>query len=58
MLRATNIHWDCEDENISVFLPDEVDIPEDVEEEQVEDYLSDLVGYCVYSYNICEGFEY
>lgn len=35
-------------------LPEEVDIPEDVDEEDIEDYISDEVGYTFSEYELCE----
>ena len=36
MLRATNIAWDCEDEEILETLPQEVDIPTQILKEFVQ----------------------
>lgn len=54
MLRAVNIAWDCEDEEVLETLPDEVDIPDDIDEEDIEDYISDEIGYTFSEYELCE----
>ena len=52
-MRALNIKWDT-DGNTDVLneLPNEVEIPCDVEEDEVCDYLSDEYGYCVFGFDI------
>lgn len=45
---VTNIEWDTDNENIK--LPDEIKIPIDLNEDQIENYLSDLTGFLVISY--------
>lgn len=44
-MKAKHIIWDT-DENDDCSLPDEIEIPEEIEEDEVSDYLSDLTGYC------------
>lgn len=41
---ATNIEWDTDEENVD--LPSEIFIPEHVKEEDIENYLSGVTGYC------------
>ena len=55
-MRAINIIWDTD--GISVDdLPEEVNIPEDEDtfnDEDISDYLSDVYGWCVKSFDIAE----
>ena len=47
-MRAIDIKWDTDgDEEIIKTLPKEMDIPDDVDEENVADWLSDETGFCV-----------
>lgn len=47
-MRAIDIKWDTDgDEEILKTLPKEMDIPDDVDEENVADWLSDETGFCV-----------
>ena len=58
MRKAINIMWDVdEDEGVSqeevlAQLPTEMDIPDDVNEEDIGDYLSDQTGYCHFGFVI------
>ena len=50
-MKAIHILWDVdEDEDTTdVYLPDEVEIPRELEgkdEEEISDYLTDLTGFC------------
>ena len=50
---ATNIKWDTDgDIEILDDLPTEVDIPYDMEEDEICDYLSDEYGYCVFGFDV------
>ena len=58
---AFDIDWDTEnddfleyDEDDALDLPTEVEIPNDIEEDDITDYLSDTYGFCVNSYSIKE----
>ena len=53
-MRAINIKWDTDgDEEILKTLPKEMDIPDDVDEENVADWLSDETGFlCLW---FCSG---
>lgn len=53
MVKAVNIEWDTEGTKIDD-LPEEVDIPDDINENDVADYLSDSYGWCVLDLNIVE----
>ena len=44
-MKAINIQWDTDGELVE--LPDEIDIPEGMEDEdEISDYLSDITGFC------------
>lgn len=45
---AREIEWDTDGEDAG--LPEEVEIPDSVSDEDVSDYLSDTYGFLVYSY--------
>lgn len=56
--KVTDIHWDIDEDDFKVDLPDTVIIPpccveenEDMEYE-ITEYLSDTYGYCVCHYNV------
>ena len=48
MRRATRIDWDTDGEDIP--LPDEMDIPDDIEDEDIADWMSDETGFCIKSF--------
>ena len=48
---AINIDWDYDDDD-DQDLPTEVEIPDDVEDDEIADYLSDEYGFCVRSFCI------
>ncbi|MBO5435146.1 hypothetical protein J6A31_04920 [bacterium] len=44
-MKATNIIWDTDGENIN--LPTEIDIPDGMtDEDEISDFLSDTTGFC------------
>lgn len=50
---ATNIIWDTDDEDIDYFdLPSRVEIPTEVDVEDIADYLSDEFSFCVKRFDI------
>lgn len=55
-MKAINIRWDTDGENIS--LPEEIDIPEEMtDEEQISDYISDKNGFCHYGFELVEEYK-
>lgn len=53
MLKAINIIWDTDGENIS--LPTEIDIPEGItDEEEISDYISNKTGFCHCGFELVE----
>lgn len=54
MMKAYNINWDTDGEEI-MNLPTEIEIPEGITEpDEIEDYLSDLTGFCMFGYSLKE----
>lgn len=46
---ATNILWDVDDEDDWKYLPNEIEIPEELEDaddDEISDYLTDFTGFC------------
>ena len=55
---ATDIDWDVEDDDNSDYTPPtKVSIPWDVFDDDIEYWLSDKYGYCVFDYNVEEEDE-
>lgn len=44
--RATNIQWDVDEKEDLEELPDSMDIPQGMDEDEIDDYLSDQTGFC------------
>lgn len=55
--KATDIEWDLDDDCEDVELPSEVDVPYDVYDDDVDDWLSDVYGFCVKDFNLEEDDE-
>lgn len=52
-MKATNIEWDYgEYVDEDILLPTEIEIPENVTEDEVSNYLSDLTGFCHKGYTL------
>lgn len=47
-MKATNIEWDIDNEDDEPIpnLPSEIEIPNDIPEEEISDYISDVTGFC------------
>ena len=58
MRKAINILWDVDEEEdvsreeILEQLPTEMVIPEDMDDDDIADYLSDQTGYCHFGFEI------
>lgn len=47
-MKITDIVWDCEElDQDEIGLPSEVEVPDEVEEDEIADWLSDEYGWCV-----------
>lgn len=59
-MKATNIQWDTDGRNPHTLgLPDEIELPEELTEGEIdydgiEDYLSNVTGFCHYGYELEE----
>jgi len=53
-LKAVDIIWDTDDYSNpdELDLPSEVEIPDNINENDVADYLSDLTGFCHKGYRL------
>lgn len=58
-MKAYDILWDVDDPDESEDLPEEVEIPDGmVDEEAISDYLSDLTGFCHKGFRLTSSEEY
>lgn len=48
MKRIISIEWDTDGEPAD--LPTAVSVPDEIDSEDIADYLSDAYGFCVFSY--------
>ena len=52
-MKAVNIKWDTDnDKDLLKTLPTEMEIPDDLSEDEVSDWLSDQTGYCHFGYEL------
>lgn len=60
-MKAINILWDVDSDDELEFLPDEIEIPDEVidecedeyeMEDAISDYISDETGYCHYGFSL------
>ena len=46
-MKAINILWDTDgDTDAFNSLPTEIEIPDNIPEDEISDYISDITGYC------------
>ena len=46
-MKAVNIQWDIDDEKDLENLPEEIEIPDGMtDEEEISDYITDCTGFC------------
>lgn len=62
MRKAINIMWDYDEDEFGgtaqwLGLPDHVEIPDDVDDEDVADWLSDEYEFCVFSFDIVKEMQ-
>lgn len=54
-MKAINILWDVECEEDGAQLPDEIEAPAGMEDEdEISDYLSDLTGFCHCGFSLAD----
>ena len=52
-MRAINIEWDVDYEEQLEDLPEEMEIPKDMtDEEEISNYISDETGFCHYGFEL------
>lgn len=51
-MKAVDIDWDVDYEEQREFLPTEIEIPDDIEDDEIGDYLSDVTGFCHNGYRL------
>lgn len=57
-MKAINILWDVDDEEDEISLPEEIDIPEDMtDEDEISDYISDETGFCHKGFDLIDDDE-
>lgn len=49
-MQVINIKWDTDGEVLD--LPSEVEVPTNLEIDDIADYLSDVYGFCVFSFEL------
>jgi hypothetical protein len=53
--KAVNIQWDIDKEETDVSLPNEIVLPDDIEDDdEISDYITDATGFCHKGYEIVE----
>ena len=52
-MKAVNIKWNTEGYNVN--LPPEAELPDNVKEDMVADFLSDTFGFCVFAFQITKN---
>lgn len=56
-MKAVDIIWDIDDyaNSDKPDLPSEIEIPDNIDENDVADYLSDLTGFCHKGYRLIDN---
>lgn len=50
---VSKIKWDCDGEDPKDYdLPEEVEVDDDLDDDEIADYLSDEYGWCVESFSL------
>ena len=55
MRKAINIKWDLDFEEDLELLPNEIIIPDEVSDDEIEDYISNVTDYCHDGFEIVKG---
>lgn len=54
-MKAVNIDWDVESEELKNLLPNEIEIPNEMEDEdEISDYISNETGFCHYGFELVD----
>ena len=49
-MKAVDIDWCVDNAEEQGFLPSEIEIPDEIDVDEVGDYISDVTGYCHYGF--------
>ena len=54
-MKAINIDWDNDFEEDLEFLPNEIEIPDGMtDEDEISDYITNKTGFCHYGFELTE----
>lgn len=54
-MRAINIDWDIDDKSDIDFLPNEIEIPDGMtDEDKISDYITNETGFCHYGFELTQ----
>lgn len=57
-MKAINILWDTDGDTDTLdSLPTEIEIPDNISEDEISDYISDITGYCHTRYALTNNKE-
>lgn len=57
-MKAINILWDTDGDTDTLdSLPTEIEIPDNISEDEISDYISDTTGYCHMGYTLTNNEE-
>jgi hypothetical protein len=57
-MKAINILWDTDGDTDTLdSLPTEIEIPDNISEDEISDYISDITGYCHTGYALTNNKE-
>ena len=57
-MKAVNILWDTDGNTDTLdSLPTEIEIPDNISENEIFDYISDITGYCHMGYTLTNNKE-
>lgn len=55
-MKAINIEWDIDDFEGDLdelqMLPNEIDIPKDMTDDDISDYISEVTGFCHFGFEL------
>lgn len=51
-MKAVNIEWDIDEDIVDASLPREVELPRDMHEDEIADYLSEEYEFCVFGFDV------
>ena len=54
-MKAVNIDWDVESKELINLLPNEIEIPNGMtDEDEISDYISNKTGFCHYGFELVD----